>query len=284
MTDLTIKNGDLNLAASLYGPEGAPAVLCLHGIAGSRDTWEETVRRYEDRLQIWTLDFRGHGHSDRAGSYLVEDYATDAAAALDFIRRPTIIISHSLGAVTGAFLAQQPHAHLKALFMEEPPYFFGEAAVFAKSGNDKRFDAVQKMLIAMREKGAGLGEYLTAAGEAPAPQGGVQADHASLRHILSAASAMMRQDPESWTPAKSTAALEGFKGDAPLKVPAMLVRADPKLGAGFAPEHEARFMAANPAAKVEMIEDAPHRIHATTKAQPRFYELLDAFLSQNRDG
>ncbi|WP_375203692.1 alpha/beta hydrolase [Hyphococcus sp.] len=280
VTDLTIKNGDLDLAASVYGPEGAPAVLCLHGIAGSRDTWEETVRRYEDRFQVCTLDFRGHGHSDRANSYLVEDYATDAAAALDFIRRPTIIVSHSLGAVTGAFLAQQPNAYVKALFMEDPPYFFGEAAAFAKSGNDKRFNAVQQMLVAMREKGAGLGEYIEAAGGAPAPQGGIQADHVSSRHLLSAASALMRQDPDCWTPAKSTAVFESFKGDGPLKVPAMLVRADPKLGAGFAPEHEARFAAANPAAKVEMIKDAPHRIHATTSCQPKFFELLDAFLTE----
>ncbi|MFC2953997.1 alpha/beta fold hydrolase [Marinicaulis aureus] len=284
MTDLTIKNGDLNLAASVYGPEGAPAVLCLHGIAGARDTWQETVRRYEDRFQVWTLDFRGHGHSDRAESYLVEDYAADAAAALDFIRRPTIIVSHSLGAVTGAFLAQQPHPFLKALFMEDPPYYFGEAAEFAKSGNDKRFDAVQKMLIAMREKGAGLGEYLSAAGDAPAPQGGVQADHSSARHILSAASGLMRQDPACWTPAKSTAVFESFKGDEPLKVPAMLVRADPELGPGFTPEHESRFLAANPDATVEMIEGAPHRIHATIRHQPRYYELLDAFLAQNREG
>ena len=143
MTDLTVKNGSLNLAASVYGPEGAPALLCLHGIAGSRDTWEETVRRYEDRFQAWTLDFRGHGHSDRASSYLIDDYASDAAAALDFIRRPTIIVSHSLGAVAGAVLAQKPHPFLKALFMEDPPYFFGEAEEFAKSGNDKRFARIQ---------------------------------------------------------------------------------------------------------------------------------------------
>lgn len=284
MTDITIRNCDLSLAASVFGPEGAPAVLCLHGIAGSRDTWQETVRRYEDRFQIWTLDFRGHGHSDRAGSYLLEDYAADAAAALDFIRRPTIIVSHSLGAVTGAVLAHQPHPFLKALFMEDPPYYFGEAEEFAKSGNDKRFDAVQKMLIAMREKGAGLGEYLSAAGDAPAPQGGLQADHSSPRHILSAASGLMRQDPECWTPAKSTAVFESFKGDEPLKVPAMLVRADPELGPGFTPEHETRFMAANPDAIVELIEGAPHRIHATTRSQPRYYELLDAFLAQNREG
>ncbi|WP_428409961.1 alpha/beta fold hydrolase [Hyphococcus sp.] len=279
MTDLTIKNGSLDLAASVYGAEGASPVLCLHGIAGSRDTWEETVRRYEDRYQVWTLDFRGHGDSDRAGSYLIEDYAADAAAALDFIRRPTIIVSHSLGAVTGAYLAQGPHPFLKALFMEDPPYYFGEAAEFAKSGNDKRFDAVQKMLIAIKARGAGLGDYIDAAANAPAPQGGVQADHMNPRHILSAASGLMRQDPECWTPAKTTVVFESFDGGTLLKVPSMVLQADPALGPGFMPEHAKRFLETNPDAKVELVEGAPHRIHATAKSEVRFFELLDAFMT-----
>ena len=281
MTDLTIKNGDINLAASVYGPEGAPDILFLHGIAGSRDTWEEAYRRYENRFRVWGLDFRGHGHSDRAARYLVENYASDAAAALDLIGRPTVIVSHSLGSVVGASLAQQPHPNLKALFMEDPPYYLGEAVEFAKTGNDKRFAAVQDWLVNTRAQGAGLDVYVDWAAKAPAPQGGVQADHVSPRHLLSAASGLMRQDPECWTPAKLTAVFENFKVAEPLKVPSLLLRADPKLGAGFAPEHEPRFRATNPEAEVILMEGAPHRNHATTSAQPRFLDLLDGFLARH---
>lgn len=278
MTDINIKNGDLTLAASLYGPEGAPDLLFLHGIAGSRDTWEEAARRYEDRFHVLTLDFRGHGDSDRALSYLVEDYASDAAAMLDFIRRPTIIVSHSLGAVAGALLAQGPHEHLKALFMEDPPYYFGEAAEFEKSGNAKPFAAVQKTLTEMRDAGAGLGDYLRFAGAAPAPQGGTQADHVSPRHLLSAASALMRQDPACWGPAQSTAVFESFDGDKPLKVPAKVLCAEPALGAGMLGGHAKRFLAANPGAEAVFLDGAPHRIHATRAFEPRFFEELDGFL------
>ncbi len=284
MTDLTIRNGDLSLTASVYGPEGAPDVLFLHGIAGARDTWEEAARRYEDRYHVWTLDFRGHGHSDRAASYLVEDYASDAAAMLDFIRRPTIIVSHSLGAVAAASLAQAPHDYLKALFLEDPPYYFGEAGAFEKSGNAKPFAAVQKSLTQMHAAGAGLGEYLRVAGAAPAPQGGTQADHVSARHLLSAASALMRQDPACWGPAQSTAVFESFDGDRPLKVPAKVLCADPSLGAGMLDGHEKRFLAANPGAEAVVLDGAPHRIHATTKFQPRFFELLDGFLAGQGKG
>jgi len=281
MTDITIRNGDLNLAASVYGPEGAPDVLFLHGIAGARDTWEEAFRRFEGRFHVWALDFRGHGHSDRAASYRVEDYASDAAAALDFIRRPTIIVSHSLGSVVGAFLAQELHRFLKAVFMEDPPYYFGEAKEYAKSGNDKRFAAIQKRLVELRAAGAGLGDYLRLVGEAPAPQGGVQADHVSPRHILSAASGMMRQDPDCWTPATSTAVFEKFDGDRPLKVPALILQADRNLGPGFLEGHEKRFLKAPPEAEVIYIEGAPHRIHATRAFERRCLDEVETFLEKH---
>ena len=81
MTDVTIYNGTLRLAASVHGPTVAPDVLCLHGISGSRDTWEETVCRLENRYRVWTLDYRGHGHSDRA----------DTAASLAQDPHPQVI-------------------------------------------------------------------------------------------------------------------------------------------------------------------------------------------------
>ena len=281
MTDIIIRNGAMNLAASVFGPEGAPDVLFLHGIAGSRDTWEEAVRRLEDRFRVWSLDFRGHGYSDRAASYRVEDYAADAAAALDVIRRPTVIVSHSLGAVTAAYLAQAPHPLVKAVFLEDPPYYFGEAAEFAKSGNAARFAAVQKRLIEMRANGAGLDDYLRVAAATPAPQGGVQADHTSPRHLLSAASGMMRQDPDCWTPASSTAVFEKFDGDRPLKVPALLLQADHALGPGMLDGHEKRFLAANVNAEVVYWEGAPHRIHATRAFEQKCLDEIDAFVTRH---
>src|SRR5262245_2685278 len=126
MTHITIYNGALRLAASVHGPTGGPDVLCLHGLSGSRDTWEETVRRLEDRYRVWTLDFRGHGHSDRADRYLVTDYVADAAAALKAIGRPTIIVGHSLGGIAAASLAQGPHPQVVAVFLEDPPMYQGE--------------------------------------------------------------------------------------------------------------------------------------------------------------
>jgi pimeloyl-ACP methyl ester carboxylesterase len=91
MTDITIINGSTKLAASIYGPPDAEPILFLHGISLSRDTWEEIAQRLSSGYRVWTLDFRGHGHSDRASSYELADYMSDAETALAAIGRPAIV-------------------------------------------------------------------------------------------------------------------------------------------------------------------------------------------------
>ena len=103
MTDLTLANGNIRLAASVDGPMDAAPILLLHGASLSRDTWDETKLHLIDRFCVWTLDFRGHGHSDYAPNYNLAGYVSDAEIALAAIGRPAIIVGHSLGAcVAGA--------------------------------------------------------------------------------------------------------------------------------------------------------------------------------------
>ena len=45
MTDITIENRGIRLAASVDGPANAKAILFLHGLSLSRDTWQETAKR-----------------------------------------------------------------------------------------------------------------------------------------------------------------------------------------------------------------------------------------------
>jgi len=68
MTDITLNNGGMKLAASIHGPPNGEPVIFVHALSMSHDTWDEIAAQLSDRYQIWTLDFRGHGHSDRAAS------------------------------------------------------------------------------------------------------------------------------------------------------------------------------------------------------------------------
>src|SRR5262249_9820517 len=98
MTDISLSNGSIRLAASVHGPMDAPPILFLHGVTLSRDSWEEIKDRLIGRCCVWALDFRGHGHSDRASDYDLSGYVSDAETALAAIGRPAIVVGHSLGA------------------------------------------------------------------------------------------------------------------------------------------------------------------------------------------
>ena len=281
MTDLTIHNGALRLAASVHGPVDAPDVLCLHGISSSRDTWEETVRRLEDRYRVWTLDFRGHGHSDRADSYLGADYVADAAAALDAIGRPTIVVGHSLGGITAASLAQGPHPRVIAVFLEDPPMYKGEQSEWDKGVFATVFPILRDKEIELQSAGAGLDAYIEFAANMPAPQGGVGGDHTSQRHLTSRGSSLQRHDPTTWVPVLGLTMSAPFDPSLPMRVPVTVIQADNALGAAFMAGHEQRFIATNPTAEVVLYEGATHTIHTTRATESRFLDDVDAFVTRH---
>jgi len=281
MTDLTIHNGSLRLAASVHGPVDTPDILCLHGMSLSRDTWEETVRRLEDRYRIWTLDFRGHGHSDRADSYLIADYIADAAATLDAIGRPTIVVGHSLGGITAASLAQDPHPLVTAVFLEDPPMYMGEQSEWDKGVFSTLFQILRDKEIELQSAGAGLDAYIEFAAKMPALQGGITADHTSQRHLTSFGSAWQRHDPATWGPALDRTAFATFDPSLPMRVPATVIQADNALGSAFMEGHEQRLIATNPTAEVVLYEGATHLIHATRATELRFLEDVEAFVTRH---
>lgn len=281
MSDITIRNGELRLAASVYGPIGAPDILCLHGLSSSRDTWEETVRHLEDRYRIWTLDFRGHGHSDRADSYLIDDYVADARAALDAIDRSTIIIGHSLGGVTAASLAQSPHQRVIAVFLLDPPIYMKEDPEWGNGITATRFKILRDKEIELQSVSAGLDAYIEFVENMPAPQGGVFRDHNSERHITSRGSSLQRQDPATWVPVLDQTVFGTFDPSLPMLVPAFIIQADMALGSALMAGDEKRLIAVNPTAEVVLYEGATHVIHATRTTEARFLHDVDTFITRD---
>jgi pimeloyl-ACP methyl ester carboxylesterase len=97
--------------------DGERHVGLVHGLGGDGATWQPLVDRMvtTGRYTVTTVDLRGHGHSDRASSYRLDEFATDMAEAL-----PTglhSVVGHSLG---GAVLVRavarlQP---LRAIYLD----------------------------------------------------------------------------------------------------------------------------------------------------------------------
>src|SRR5947209_18714108 len=169
MTDITLDNKGNKLALSVYGAADAEPVLFLHGMSMSRDTWEETALGLMSRYQVWTMDFRGHGHSAPASSYELADYRSDAETALRTIGRPTILVGHSLGACVAGALAQGDNVNVRAVLLEDPPWFLGQSGLWEQSVYPNIFSAVSAQQSRLQQQGASLQNYLEFVSNLPSP-------------------------------------------------------------------------------------------------------------------
>jgi len=88
------------LAADLYGPEDGTPVLLIGGMGQTRHSWRRVALRLADSgRRAITLDFRGHGESDRApdGDYSYPRQVADIAAVAGAVGRPMVLVGNSLG-------------------------------------------------------------------------------------------------------------------------------------------------------------------------------------------
>jgi pimeloyl-ACP methyl ester carboxylesterase len=86
----------------------AQPILCLHGLARGWQSFLPLIPTLALRWQVYALDQRGHGKSERANGYFAIDYVPDVVGFLHHeIRRPTVLYGHSLGAMVAAAVAAE---------------------------------------------------------------------------------------------------------------------------------------------------------------------------------
>jgi pimeloyl-ACP methyl ester carboxylesterase len=279
MTDITIENRGIRLAASVDGPADSKAILFLHGLSHSRDTWEEAAKRLTNQYRVWTLDFRGHGHSDRASSYKLADFVSDAETALATIGQPAIIVGHSLGGCVAGVLGQSGLASVRGIFLEDPPWYLGEPGEWERSVFPKLFSIVSARQQSWQQERAPLATYLNFVSNSPSPMGGIGSDHISQRHLLSHASALQRQDVRCWESVMDSGGiLAEISTKRAFACPAKIIQADPRFGSALLEGHEARLARTNPKAEIVQYRDCGHGPHRTRAFEDRFIDDLSAFI------
>ena len=90
----------LRLHYVVWGDDGKPPLVLLHGGRDHARSWDRTAEALCDRYQVFAPDLRGHGDSDWAlgGNYSIIDYALDLHAVVGEIgRTPVTLVAHSLG-------------------------------------------------------------------------------------------------------------------------------------------------------------------------------------------
>jgi pimeloyl-ACP methyl ester carboxylesterase len=103
------------------GPANGPPLVLLHGVLRNHRDFAPLLPWLLVHFEVIAPDFRGHGGSDPADSYLVTDYVEDAAKLLRWLDRPAFVFGHSLGGmVAAAVAAQEPR--VRGIVLEDPPF------------------------------------------------------------------------------------------------------------------------------------------------------------------
>ena len=278
VTDVSLSNGSIRLAASVHGPTNAPPILFLHGVTLSRDSWDEIKDRLTDRCCVWALDFRGHGHSDRAANYDLSGYVSDAETALAAIGRPAIVVGHSLGACVAGVLGQS-NRNVRAIFLEDPPWFLGRAEDWEESVFSKLFSILSLRLTRWQQEAASLATYLEFLSNGRDLLGGQAKDHIAIRHLLSHASAIQRLDTRCIGDDVLRSLLSSIPTDKPFLCPAKLIRGEKRFGAALWDAHVDSLRETNPRLEIVQYEQGGHHLHRMIGLAGRFSRDLEDFTS-----
>jgi pimeloyl-ACP methyl ester carboxylesterase len=89
------------LAVRAAGPEGAPALVFLHGVTLDLTTWYYQWRHFSERYRCVLFDQRAHGRSGLPpdGDYSVKALGRDLQIVLDRTvpEGPVVLVGHSMG-------------------------------------------------------------------------------------------------------------------------------------------------------------------------------------------
>ncbi len=110
------------LSYLIAGPPTATPLVFLHGLGGSRGTWENLLGDLVERHRVLALDLPGHGLSDKPAPE-VTDYSIAGLAAA--VREglatlkllPSILIGHSLGGAVAMQIALDQPAQVTGLIL-----------------------------------------------------------------------------------------------------------------------------------------------------------------------
>jgi pimeloyl-ACP methyl ester carboxylesterase len=96
----------VRIAGLAYGDPARPPMVLVHGIRDHAGSFEPIARAFAEDYHVLAPDLRGHGDSDKPGSYAMAELVADLRALVRArgLARP-VILGHSLGGQIAAHYA-----------------------------------------------------------------------------------------------------------------------------------------------------------------------------------
>ena len=128
-TGFILANG-LRIRTAAWPSDGYPTVL-VHGLSSGWQSWLPALPYLWPTLSATAVDLRGHGDSDKPeAGYTLTNYAADVWEAIGKMRlkRPPVLIGHSLGGAIVRRIAADHAGELAAVVVEDSDLWGTEEA------------------------------------------------------------------------------------------------------------------------------------------------------------
>ncbi len=106
------------------GGDDHPVLLFLHGLSFHARSWDPTIRELKPELECISVDFRGHGQSQKREPYTNRQLALDI---IEFVRELNLSrivgVGHSLGGLVLLQVAAKLQQEFESLLVLEPTVF-----------------------------------------------------------------------------------------------------------------------------------------------------------------
>jgi pimeloyl-ACP methyl ester carboxylesterase len=244
-------------------PAGALPLVMLHGIWDTWKTFERAAIQLATERTVHALDLRGHGESSKPDEgYTPGDYAADVRGVLDHLGYAQLaLLGFSLGSMVASNLVSTGAGPVARLILEDPPY---------NPGADLRGRAAwMRTLLELKrlpfeEVVEGLSELNPTRDRAT--------NELSARALMNTADGPFRANLDRTEVVDIPGFLRGWSR------PALILQADPSLGAALSDEGREALRAAMPQARVVNFPGSGHLIHA--EKEDAFVEAVGAFLRE----
>lgn len=146
----------MRLHAHVWGAEGAPPVVCLHGVNAHGLRFRPLAERLADSFRVRALDLRGHGRSGWEAPWTIETHVDDLR---ETVTAPATWIGHSFGGRLVMELAACDPALVERAVLLDPAIAVPRDIAYARAVDvlaEHSFASPQEALEA-RSGGAGLG-------------------------------------------------------------------------------------------------------------------------------
>lgn len=137
----------VELALAVWGGKGK-TVFCVHGISGSCRCWDNVAEALSPQHQVFAMDLRGRGLSEKpASGYSISHHCRDVQALLKHENiGQVVMLGHSLGALIGLeFAAEFPESVDRLILVDGGGQLSGEQRKKVFAGIQPTLDRLGKI-------------------------------------------------------------------------------------------------------------------------------------------